>query len=494
MQTSRRDFLKLAGGALAGASLSGAVTQRVMAYQASPQLPTIADPLLHLLNRTTYGVRPDELTHARELGAEAYLDEQLNPTSIPDAEMDALLKTMPILFMSRQDAHKVNYRQGEALIKGMVLRAVHSRRQLFERVVEFWTDHFNVASQDLAADLVVMHREAIRKHALGNFREMLFAVAQSPAMLYYLNQAESSKEHPNENYARELLELHTLGVDGGYTESDVKAAARALTGWTVHDGTETGFYFNKDMHDTGKKDILGHHMPAERGIEDGLHLLTLVANHPSTAQFVCRKLCIRFVSDNPPQPLIDSAAQVWAETNGEIKPVLKHILMSEEFTASAGQKLRRPLDFFIGALRATGTSFQEFWLMLSELEDLTQVPYDWHPPNGYPDAAGAWANPGGLLARWNVAMDLTHRAYSEDYPVTTELYERMGNPQTVGELVDNVAAQVFGVPLVGDARSPFINYVAEDGDEAAPVDEFVIANKLGTLYGLMLASPLYQWR
>lgn len=494
MQTSRRDFLKLAGGALAGASLGGVVTSRVMAYQASPQLPTTADPLLHLLNRISYGVRPDELARVRQIGAEAYLDEQLNPANVPDADMDALLKAMPILFMSRQDVHKVNFREGEAIIKGMVLRAVHSQRQLFERVVEFWTDHFNVSSQDLAADLVVMHREAIRKHALGNFGDMLFAVAQSPAMLYYLNQADSNKEHPNENYARELLELHTLGVDGGYTETDVKEAARALTGWTVHDGTETGFHFNKEMHDTGEKVVLGHRMPAERGIEDGLHLLTLAANHPATSHFICRKLCVRFVSDQPPQSLIDSTSQVWADNDGEITPVLKHIFMSDDFYASAGQKLRRPLDFFIGALRATGTGFNEFWPMLSALEDLSQVPYDWHPPNGYPDVAGAWANPGGLLARWNVAMDVSHRAYSEDYGMTTELYERIGNPQTVRELVDNVAAQVFGAPLTNDAREPFVAYVADDGNADTPLDEFMIANKLGTLYGLMLASPLYQWR
>ena len=494
MQTSRRDFLKLAGGVLAGASLSGAVTQKVMAYQASPQLPTTTDPLLHLLNRISYGPRPEDIKRLKKIGAEAYLNEQLNPEKIADADMDKMLKTMPILFMNRHEVHQVDFRQHDALIKGMIARAVHSNRQLLERIVEFWTDHFNIPANDLSNDLVIMHREVIRKYALGNFRDMLFAVAQSPAMLYYLNQAESEKEHPNENYARELLELHTLGVDGGYTETDVKEIARALTGWTVKDGVENGFYFNKDTHDTGEKTILGHHLPAERGIEDGLHVLSIVFNHPATARFICRKLCVRFVSDNPPQSLIDSAAQIWADSHGEIKPVLKHIFLSDEFAASAGQKLRRPLDFFIGALRATGTEFSEYWVMQGMLEDLGQIPYDWHPPNGYPDVAGAWATPGGLLARWNVAMDVTHRAYSEpDKTMTTQLYERIGNPKTIGQLVDSVATQIFGVPLTQEVHMPFLNYLSEDSNPDAPLDEFIIANKLGTLYGLMLASPLYQW-
>lgn len=495
MQTSRREFLKMAGGALVADGIGSALTQRVMAYQGAPEIPTTTDPLLHLLNRISYGPRPEDVNRLKQIGIEAYLNEQLNPEGIVDAEMDELLKTMPILFMDRHQVHKVNYRQQDALVKGMIARAVHSKRQLLERMVEFWTDHFNIPANDLSNDLVIMHREVIRKHALGNFSHMLFGVAQSPAMLYYLNQAESAKEHPNENYARELLELHTLGVDGGYTETDVKEIARALTGWTVQDGTDDGFYFNKDMHDTGEKVILGHNLPADRGIEDGLHILTIAFSHPATARFVCRKLCVRFVSDNPPQSLIDSAAQIWADTQGEIKPVLKHILMSAEFVEAAGRKLRRPLDFFIGALRATGTEFREYWSMQVMLEDLSQIPYNWNPPNGYPDVAGAWANPGGLLARWNAAMDVTHHAYSEpDRIMTTQLYERISNPKTVGQLVDNVAAQVFGVPLAEAVRAPFLSYMSEDGNADTPLDEFIIAGKLGTLYGLMLASPLYQWR
>lgn len=498
MQTSRRGFFKLACGALAGATLGTTLARQTMAWQGSDQLPAASDPLLHLANRLTYGPRPEELERAGQLGYAGFLEEQLSPESIDDSAMDELLKAMPILFMDRLTASQLDNfggRAGEGLVEGTIARAVHSQRQLYERMVEFWMDHFNIPVEDYGLNLLIMNGEVIRKHALGNFRDLAFGVAQSPAMLQYLNQAESDKEHPNENYARELLELHTLGVDGGYTETDVKEAARALTGWTVHDGTAHGFYFNPGMHDTGEKTILGHTFPAERGIEDGLHLLDIAVSHPSTAYFICRKLCVRFVSDNPPASLVESAAAVWTENKGEIKPVLRHIFTSPEFEQSAGQKLRRPLDFFIGALRATGTQIRMSWVLQEMLENLAQSPFGWHPPNGYPDVAGAWVNSGGLLARWNVAMDLTHRARSQqDTGMISRLHERISEPQTAGELVDQVAMQVFAARLPEAERARFVAYVTDDAGADTPVTSHMLGNKLGTLFGLMLASPMYQWR
>jgi uncharacterized protein (DUF1800 family) len=314
-------------------------------------------------------------------------------------------------------------------------------------------------------------------------------------MLYYLDQTYSDKDHPNENYARELLELHTLGVDGGYTETDVKEAARALTGWTVNDGVEDGFYFNPEMHDTDEKTILGHTMPAGRGIEDGLHLISIIANHPETARFVCRKLAVRFVSDAPPDSLIERMVQVWAETRGEIKPVLRVLFTSDEFYAATGQKFRRPLDFFIGARRATGSEILNYWWLRTTLEELAQVPYGWQPPNGYPDVGAAWKGTSSLLARWNTATLLTHEALSSgSNELRTQILERTGHPGTVGELVDTVSTQVFGVTLPAEQRSAFIDYAAEGEDESTPVDIHLLIRKVGTLYGMMLASPIYQWR
>jgi len=287
-----------------------------------------------------------------------------------------------------------------------------------------------------------------------------------------------------------------LGVDGGYTEQDVKEAARALTGWRVNDATETGFYFDPSIHDTDPKTFLGHTMPAGRGIEDGLHLLSIVVNHPETARFLCKKLCIRFVSDAAPESLIESATQVWSDNDGDIVPVLRHIFLSAEFMQSVGQKFRRPLDFFVGAMRVTNTRIQNLWTMFELLNDLAQIPYDWAPPDGYPDVARAWLGSSGLLARWNVAMTLTHSAYSDpDAEMTNRLDLFIGTPATVGILVDEVAMRVFGTSVLPEADyATFIDFTSDGAGESAPVTPKLIANKLGTLFGLMLASPLYQWR
>jgi uncharacterized protein (DUF1800 family) len=499
MQITRRNFLKAAGATTVLVGMSS--PSFTWFAQAQQQAVTLAggDPLLHLLNRLTWGPRPQDLARAAVIGYEAYLEEQLNPEVIDDAAMDERLqREHTILLMSRDDAYALTdntYRTYLALTKGMIARAVHSERQLFERVVEFWTDHFNIPSDELGPELVVFQREAIRHHALGNFRDMLLATAQSPAMLYYLDNYLNVAEHPNENYARELMELHTLGVDGGYTENDVYEVARAFTGWTVREGTDSGFYFDSSVHDTGEKVVLGHTLPAERGVEDALHVISILAQHPSTAQYICYKLCVRFVSDNPPQSLVDSAAALWIESEGNIRVVLRHIFLSEEFRQSAGQKLRRPLDFFVGALRATGTEFREYYVMETMLLELAQPPFGWQPPNGYPDVAGAWINSGGLLARWNTALALTHGAFSEpDSQMIAHLIELIGEPTTVGELVDEVACQVFAVPLPESLRDAYVAFASDDGGAETPVTPHLLARKLGMLFGLMLASPLYQWR
>ncbi len=496
MQPTRRDFLKLTGSAVALAGTAAlAWPEPAQAQAAAAQL---GDETLHFLNRISWGARPEDVERAHAIGIGAYLEEQLNPATLDDSATDALLASHVILNMKRQEAYRLanrEYRTSVALIEGMLLRAVHSKRQLHERMVEFWLDHFNIAVDELGPDLVVYQREVVRQHALGSFRDLLMGTAQNPAMLYYLDNFLNVAEHPNENYARELMELHTLGVDGGYTEDDVKAVARAFTGWTVNDATESGFWFDETVHDVNEKMVLGHRLPSSRGIEDGLHVLSILANHPSTARFVCRKLCVRFVSDNPPASLVESAAVKWMTNGGELKSVLTHIFTSEEFRQSAGQKLRRPLDFFVGALRATGTESPEFWRTEEMLQALAQVPYRWQPPNGYPDVAGAWMSSGGLLARWNVAMQLTHGALSDpEAYMTSHLMERTGQPATVGEMVDSAGWQVFAAPLPPAERAVFIDYAADGAGEQAPVTPHLLSRKLGTLYGLMLAAPLYQWR
>ncbi|HFC12778.1 MAG TPA: DUF1800 domain-containing protein, partial [Anaerolineae bacterium] len=447
--------------------------------------------------RITYGPTPVEIQRLATLGYDAFIEEQLNPESIDDSAADAQLVRFRVLTMGRRQLVKLEgYRLEIALQHGMVARAVHSRRQLFERMFEFWTDHFNVGMNDEAFELVNYHQQ-IRKHTLGRFSQLLAATAKHPAMLVYLDNFVNIAEHPNENYARELLELHTLGVDGGYTEEDIRQVARAFTGWTTHPRTHNGFYFDPEQHDSKVKKVLGHTLPAGRGIEDGYHVLNILANHPSTARFISTKLCRRFVADRPPATLVESTTKLFLQTQGDIKAILRHILLSAEFNQSTGQKLRRPLDMLIGSLRATQTEIDETWHLDEILQALDQKPFAWQPPNGYPDVAAAWASPNSMLARWNVAMLLTHGAHTgtdESWGMRSNLDGLIGQPKTVGELVDQVATRVFGEPLNSAQSQPFIKYASDGQGATRSVDNHLFSRKYASLFGLMLASPLYQWR
>lgn len=489
MSVTRRDFFKLSSLAAIAAGAGGPMLVALRTASASTVIST--DPTYHFLNRISWGVRPNDLERAQQIGIAAYLEEQLNPDSIKEK-----LKISKLMFQDRQRLRKMKNSHSkcrEALIRTMLTRAVHSRRQLLERVVEFWSDHFNVTVDGFAKEMVGYQRDTIRPHALGNFRALLGAVAQSPAMLYYLDNFINRAEAPNENYARELMELHTLGVDGGYTEDDVKAVARAFTGWTVGD-TPTGFYFSAKDHDFDAKTVLGYSLPAGRGVEDGEAVLDILAAHPSTAQFLSRKLCVRFVSDSPPQSLVDSTAAAWTQTSGDIKSVLRHIFLSAGFANSVGQKVRRPLDFFVSVLRATQTEVRDYWYLHNALEELGQLPYGWHPPNGYPEPAAAWINTGGLLARWNRALRLPEHALRKDKRVRSLIWKIIGKTTTVGELVDVVSLAVFGIRLSGEPREMFVAFASDDAGEDAPVSDELIENKVPSLFGLMLASPMNQWR
>ena len=491
MDLSRRQFLVGVGATalVAGLDLSAPPPARAEAG--------LSDPALHLLNRISYGVRPADLRRAQSLGLTAYLDEQLAPERLRDPALKKEMARFRVLDLSRpQLEHLENGydKARRALIAGMVTRAVFARAQLLERMVEFWSDHFNVASDGVELDYVIFQREAIRKNALGRFSDLLLATAQSPAMLYYLDNFLNVAEAPNENYAREVMELHTLGVDGGYTEEDIRNVARALTGWTVEDKGNLNFYFHLPTHDTGPKRVLGVDLPAFRGIEDGLDVLRILAEHPSTAHFVCRKLCVRFVSDRPPDSLVDALTAIWISTGGQIKPVLRQLFLSPEFAASEGQKLRRGLDFAIGAMRAAGTIVHDFYELESMLDGLAQLPYNWHPPNGYPDVSPAWINTGALLSRWNAAFALTDGALHDRKGASTDLLRQIGKPRTVDALVTAVSSWVYGQPLTGDARTPFVTFASDGLGGATVVTRERLNRKAGALYGLMLASPMYQWR
>ncbi|MEP7291608.1 MAG: DUF1800 domain-containing protein [Chloroflexota bacterium] len=454
-------------------------------------------PERHVLNRLTWGARPQDVATVQQMGVEAYINWQLNPETIDDPLADAFAASRPILAMPVDELRRVASENYDFVLRTAlwtrIFRAVYSEHQLYERMVEFWTDHLNIPIGDLVVEKLIDDHEVIRKHALGSFRNLLFASAQSPAMLYYLNNADSNKDHPNENYARELMELHSLGVEGGYTEVDVVEVARAFTGWTVSDAGE--FYFDLERHDSDEKLVLGHSLPAGRGIEDGLQVLDILVRHPSTAQFISKKLARRFISDNPPQSVIDSTAAVFSATSGDIREVMRHLLLSPEFMASAGQKFRRPMDAVVAMMRALtpGLAVDNPDPIAYTMEAMGQMPYFWHPPNGYPDAAGAWINTNGILQRWNTAMQLALAGdgYFEGIVLNLDLVISSAN--TVGELVDSAVERILGSAISPEDRDQLIAYVSRSGDPTQALTDDLRRTKLPGLVGILMASPYFQW-
>ena len=344
------------------------------------------------------------------------------------------------------------------LAEQKLLRAVYSERQLQELLTDFWFNHFNVDARK-GADrflLTEYERDTIRPRVLGKFRDLLGATAKSPAMLFYLdnwmsadpngphqpdtmarprfargrfgdpmmmpprnrdaapNKNAASGRAPkglNENYGRELMELHTLGVDGGYTQKDVTEVARALTGWTIERPRQGGgFVFNARLHDPGQKVVLGHVIKAGGGESDGEQVLDILARHPSTATFIATKLARRFVSDTPPAALIERVAARFRETDGDLREVTRAVLTSPEFLSPAPYrvKVKTPFEFVASALRATGASVEDARPLIRELQQLGMPLYMCQPPTGYKDTGDAWVNTGALVSRMNLALRLAN--------------------------------------------------------------------------------------
>jgi len=309
----------------------------------------------------------------------------------------------------------------EELSQQKILRAAFSDRQLEEVMTDFWFNHFNVFAGKgaTAVYLVEYEREAIRPHVFGKFRDLLRATATSPAMLFYLDnwqsagpnaRARQSRRGLNENYGRELLELHTLGVDGGYSQHDVVDVARCFTGWTIQAPRQGGgFRFERRLHDDGEKVVLGHRIKAGGEQSDGEQVLDILAAHPSTARFIATKLVRRFVSDAPPNALVDRAAERFRDTHGDIREVLRTILTSPEFFAPDAYraKVKTPFEFLVSTLRATASEVSSAESLVQAVRQLGMPLYMCQPPTGYSDVADAWVNSGALLNRMNVALSLT---------------------------------------------------------------------------------------
>ena len=374
------------------------------------------------------------------------------------------------------------------LNEGKLYRAILSNRQLEEQLVDFWYNHFNVFL-DKGADRYLVptyEREAIRPHVLGKFRDLLEATAKSPAMLFFLDNWESvgatapqrgNAKRPvrglNENYARELMELHTLGVDGGYTQKDVTEVARCFTGWTIRQPREGGdFFYNDRVHDKGEKTVLGVKIPAGGGRDDAEKVLDILARHPATARFISKKLARRFVADDPPQKLIDKMAKTFRDKNGDIREVMKTMLTSDEFFSQAvyRAKVKTPFEMIVSAVRATGAQVDFAFPLANQIAQLGEPLYRKLEPTGYSDANSEWVNSAALLARMNFALSLAQN--------------KVPGSKLDASLFSGAPADIARQVLFTDAKPETLAAIEKQtqGSASAPV------------VGLMLGSPDFQRR
>lgn len=497
---TRRDFLRITGLGAALSALAACAPQPEAAPDAgSPSASPTAEPplldaeglVLHTLRRTTFGPTADELARAQQLGLEAWLEQQLDPDSLDHGAVEARLAEFETLDMPAAELRDLNDngRVAFELVGASLTRQMFSPAQLYEVMVDFWTNHFNIYAFT-PPELYLKgrdDREVIRAHALGSFPEMLYASAHSPAMLVYLDNAQSRRPEPNENYARELLELHTLGVDGGYGYNDLQAVARAFTGWTIGEFRRGGdraveFNYLADWHDPDDKTVLGEILPG--GERDGERVLEILAAHPSTARHLASKLVRRFVSDEPPESLVDTVADSYSQSGGDIPSMLRSIIYSEEFAASAGMKLKRPLEFAVSAVRVSGADGRLDRVLRRYLQLLGQVPYAWPAPDGYPDQAAAWTSTSQSLYRWNLALTLASclvPGMSLDLPLLEG---------SASELIDGLSMHLLGEPLPSQAHRLLVDF-------AASLEGMTLPRRLelpNLLAGLVMCSPQFQLR
>ncbi|MBX9854797.1 MAG: DUF1800 domain-containing protein [Gemmatimonadaceae bacterium] len=528
-------------------------TSSAQASQLAAREQTADQQVQHVLNRLAFGPRPGDSERVRRMGVDAWIAQQLQPERIDDdaatsfaSRYTTLSKSADQLFAESppggvlqaqlarkgasataadsqrvRQAAQLNRQYLGELASHRVARAVLTERQLEEVMVDFWLNHFSVfvGKDRTRYFLNDYEREAIRPHALGSFRELLGAVAKSPAMLYYLDnwqsvadsgrpvlqpipprfaqrraqavrraaqqrgaddeqmqrlaQLQQRRRGLNENYARELMELHTLGVDGGYTQQDVIEVARALTGWTLERGAQGGgFVFRPQVHDAGAKTILGQHFPAGRGVEEGEAVLDLLARHPKTAEYIATKLARRLVSDTPPPALVQRAAATFTRSNGDIREVLRTIVTSPEFfsTAAYRAKVKSPFEVVVSTLRAMQATPTTAPVLAQLVARLGQPIYGHQAPNGWPETGDAWMNTGAILNRINfglaVASGRVPGVRLQQWPAAATL-----QPLPREQQVDGVIRELLGGAVSPDTRqvlltgtNPFLQANASKAD------------------------------
>ena len=452
-------------------------------------------PVEALVDRITQGFSRAEVQRATALGYRAYLEEQLDPDSIDDSAAQARLANFPTLGMSpRQlvDTYAMNPEIPFAELKGAaIVRAVHSKRQLLERMVEFWTDHFNIDHQKdpMWAIKPEDDRDVIRRHALSSFPELLHASAKSGAMLYYLDNWINLAGGVQENYARELLELHTMGANGGYTEQDVKEVAKVFTGWSIElDPSSPDFLrfrFRTTWHEQGPKRVLGHKIRKFAYKQGGEQVLDILAQHPSTAEFISRKMIRWLLTDRPAQALVDEVKGTYLATGGDIKAMIRTILAPANLRPSSRvieYRFRRPFHLVTSLLRGLEAEVYDPTVLTYYLATMGHSPFDWSPPNGYPDSVGAWGT--SLLPRWTFASHLCLNAIPGVQISLGAVLALLGDFALPG-LATRINERILGGALSPDAVSHVHSFLAEHAPLVWPeVYEGI---------GLAASAPGYQW-
>jgi uncharacterized protein (DUF1800 family) len=478
-------------------------------------LPALADTaasdpqIIHIVNRLGFGPTAADVGHIRQIGVDRYIDEQLHPAAIPEpaelalrlAELDTLkldpvrlfvdygpllpilnggVKPTPEEAKARRERARIIAQQASA---ARVWRALYSPRQLQEAMVDFWYNHFNVFAGKGLDHLWIGNFEdtAIRPYALGRFRDLVQATAHHPAMLFYLdNQLNTQPGSPgakgeqtgiNENYARELMELHTLGVNGGYTQDDVITLAHILTGWGLDGpayriGAGAGFRFDAARHDFSEKNFLGHRI-APGGEEQGVAAIDILAASPATARHIAFELAQYFVADNPPPALVDRLAQRFSQTDGDIAAVLKALFTSREFRDSAGQKYKTPYQYVLSAARAAGIEVNNPRPLLGTMARLGMPLYFCPTPDGYKNTEDAWLSPDATTLRVGFATGLGRGALplKNPPPPDNQAASAMAAPQLVSQPSEPVAAK--GDPLDAGPLQALLGPILDQHTQAA---------------------------
>lgn len=436
-----------------------------------------------LVRRVTQGMTTAELQRAASMGWQGYLNYQLEYTRIDDSAVEAAIaaryplmsQTSDVLFSA--DTGTVQ----NQLIESTIYRAAFSQRQLYQRMVEFWTDHFNQAIDKVGYLLVADQRDVIRAHALGRFVDLLQASAHSASMITYLDQNTSRNSAPNQNYAREVMELHTLSVNGGYTQTDVAELSRVLTGWTT---TGKGvFTFNPNIHDWGSKTVLGVTIPASSpsvgadGIKEGEQMMNFLANHPSTATFISTKLLKWFLTPTPTTAQIGAIASVFRATGGDIRQVVRAIL-NDVWLPTAPMKYKRPFQFLVSSIRSANPAITTTSFFNGQMNVLGQPLFQWETPDGFPDAIDYWA--GNIVPRWSYGVQMAAQNNASTVKFDTTPY-LAGSPAAAIDLINN---NFFGGEIPTSTKTALTNYLTGGTFNDARVRETV---------ELAMSANAFQW-